>query len=79
MARDNYNGYANWETWNVMLWLDNEEMAYNLYRRKRGLWTEETIRDLCVTIWGRYNPDEVDLTGKAIEWAEILEVVNTED
>lgn len=24
-----YNGYTNWETWNVMLWASNEEDIYN--------------------------------------------------
>ena len=24
-----FNGYANWEEWNVALWLNNEESLYN--------------------------------------------------
>ena len=27
-----YNGYTNYETWNVMLWLYNEEHLYNELR-----------------------------------------------
>lgn len=26
-----YNGYVNYETWNVSLWLDNEQGSYNRY------------------------------------------------
>ena len=24
-----YNGWANWETWNVALWIQNEDFLYN--------------------------------------------------
>jgi len=27
-----YNGWSNYETWNVALWLSNEQGAYNLQR-----------------------------------------------
>ena len=30
---DGYNGWTNYETWNVALWLDNEQGSY-------GYWTE---------------------------------------
>ena len=28
-----YNGWANWETWNVALWLQNDEAMYNVARQ----------------------------------------------
>lgn len=28
-----YNGHANYPTWNVLLWLDNEEWSYNMVVR----------------------------------------------
>ena len=28
-----YNGWANWETWNVALWLQNDEAMYDVARR----------------------------------------------
>jgi hypothetical protein len=27
-----YNGWTNYETWNVKLWIDNEEGSYNYWR-----------------------------------------------
>jgi hypothetical protein len=30
MKSPNYNGWANYETWNVALWLQNDESLYNL-------------------------------------------------
>lgn len=27
-ATDRFNGYANWATWNVALWLQNDERMY---------------------------------------------------
>ena len=32
MNDDGYSGWKNWETWQIMLWLDNEEGSYNAYR-----------------------------------------------
>ena len=29
MSEDGYSGYENWETWNVSLWLSNDEGLYN--------------------------------------------------
>ena len=29
---DKYNGYTNWETWNVMLWVGNDEKYYTRAR-----------------------------------------------
>ena len=29
-----YNGYTNYQTWNVALWLDNDEVLYDLVRMK---------------------------------------------
>ena len=32
MTAQTYNGWANYETWNVALWLGNDETMYNFAR-----------------------------------------------
>ena len=33
---DKYNGYANYQTWNVGLWIDNDQGTYNLVMEEAG-------------------------------------------
>jgi hypothetical protein len=36
--RQTYNGWSNRATWNVALWLDNEEALYLAVRRLKQVW-----------------------------------------
>lgn len=36
MQTETYNGWKNYETWNVALWLGNDEGTYNLVREMAG-------------------------------------------
>ncbi len=44
-----YNGWTNWETWNVALWVDND---YETYKRKQ--------RFVMYKVWGRRYEDLVE-------------------
>lgn len=37
MTDTTYNGWYNYETWNVALWIGNDEMIYNHARRNKNL------------------------------------------
>jgi hypothetical protein len=37
-ATSNYNGWANYETWAVKLWLDNEEASYRYWAEEARSW-----------------------------------------
>lgn len=43
MATETYNGYTNYETWNVALWMDNEKGTYDYWReRAQEIWNDAT-------------------------------------
>ena len=33
MSTEKYNGFKNYQTWNVVLWINNDEGLYNLARQ----------------------------------------------
>lgn len=54
MTSDNrYNGWTNYETWNVALWLDNEQGSYSY-------WTEQAEQTV-VNADGDKDQAEIDL------------------
>jgi len=43
-AAETYNDWANWETWNVALWLQNDEFIYRHAKANRNLGYKEWAR-----------------------------------
>jgi len=84
---NNYNGWKNYETWNVNLWIENDEGLYGFVRD--GL---ESILEACDNDWENVSltdlkelvrdafgsnktPDGVSLMDSAIDWFEISDAL----
>jgi hypothetical protein len=71
-----YNGWKNWETWNVALWCDNEEGIYRNRMRAKPRTADE-----CESFVREYfptgTPDMADHdpyeSRDAVDWEEIAE------
>ena len=77
-----YNGWPNYETWNVMLWIDNEEPAYLFYRDKvqryrdrKRYFSGVSARAACEAAFGEQTGDGVHFTNSRIRWGKIAEAV----
>jgi len=49
-----YNGWANWETWNVALWIQNDERTYNLAQKFNRY---NALIPHLEMLWGQMTPD----------------------
>ena len=66
-----YNGWTNYETWNVALWVDNDEASYHL-RRAYGLTDADSLKEFLYQIWPTgFTPDGADFDNANLD--EILE------
>ena len=80
---NNYNGWANYETWNVALYLDNDEGIYNflleglrhLLAERNDDWTGISLQELRELVQNSFRgdstPDGVRLSHSEIDWCEI--------
>ena len=82
MSEQGYNGWSNYPTWNVNLWLSNDEGLYNETRRRlRCLTRYERADALKTFVRDELAPDlgasfAADLMGYAldeVDWFEIAE------
>ena len=64
-----YNGWANYETWNVALWLQNDEGLYSFAREARGDYDSlaAELRD----IGARETPDGVAYNYSGLDTDEL--------
>lgn len=83
-----YNGWNNWETWNVNLWVDNEEPLYREKVRflRCGNITAETVERFCNDVFDNngtpdMRTDERETVAEQwakVDWEELTEAWQSE-
>ena len=64
MQKLKYNGWWNYETWNLKLWLDNDEVTYNMVQEKAKALIKKHAGDHiedAATELKKFNTAELDL------------------
>jgi hypothetical protein len=86
MSND-YNGWANYETWNINLWIQNDEGLYGFVRdgleelldRCGNDWENVSLTDLKELVRDAFGsnktPDGVSVMDAAIDWNEISDAL----
>lgn len=73
MTDEKYNGWTNYETWNVALWIGNDEGLYNLARECRTYARfVEDMRELGQT----ETPDGVAYNDSGLDLEELEEMMS---
>jgi hypothetical protein len=65
-----YNGWTNYQTWNVVLWIQNDEGLYNLVNEFEIACYEDLL-DVLYECGSKETPDGVKWTDPKINRAEI--------
>lgn len=78
-----YEGWKNWETWNVALWFGNDRGLYDSVREHDRKFTATSAKDFVLDLLPGGTPDMKDLSpgelhtayGK-VSWSEIAKDFN---
>lgn len=68
-----YNGWTNWETWNLYNWVSSNEYLYR-YLEARTPWRRVGLRTCIMRIYAGNLPDHID--PDKVNWRELVEAVN---
>ena len=78
---DGYNGWTNWETWNLSNWVQSDEDSYNFWREQAAELDVQTLADALQEDFDSYLDDmsagwHKDALGQAlsrVNWEEVAE------
>ena len=78
---DGYNGWANYQTWNIALWVGNDEPTYRKAMHLMTQWnacpaTPEEAERLTKELYPDGTPDlyNVEACYDGVDWSEIAEM-----
>ena len=77
-----YNGWKNRQTWNVSLWINNDESLYNLAREYtlRHHKAGKRARYMPFVKWARLQgtrtPDNIAFDGSRLDYKELSDMLN---
>ena len=72
MSNEDYNGWRNYQTWNVALWLGNDEGLYALAREHE---TYEGVRLDLLELGSTQTPDNVAWNDSGLDIEALNEMV----
>ena len=77
MTDTTYNGYANYQTWNVALYIQNDESLYNAAKRlaKFGKFYQDLVA-LLYECGSKETPDGVKWNDPEVDAGEITELMD---
>ena len=67
-----YNGWTNYETWNVALWLDNDRYNYEIARMPSSKTYKDFVRNMKDPTYSNLDVkhDYRNVTGDGISWTD---------
>lgn len=86
METNDYNGWTNYETWNINLWIQNDEGFYNamvaelrdILEQHENDWENVSyaeVRGMVRSVLGSKTPDGVSTNDPEICWPEISDAL----
>ena len=70
LAQETYNGWSNYETWNVALWIGNEYSFYKL-----ALQCDDYLEFVKHVWFDAKTPDGVSFSDPKLNWDELNEMI----